>query len=182
MDTINDGIRFLNSSIDACTDYVRENAIQLIIIGALVYYLKNRKQQDQGYTLSQSRPTAAATTTTTTESAAASETTSTKNKLTRDEHLMAVRERQQQLANQRALEAAKLRKEKQQNEKDRKNQVAQNKKKKGDVLGNGSASASTSPSASASGASCAYNPMQPWSGHSNGFRFVTTTATHAFGI
>lgn len=179
MDKITDGIRFLNSSIDACTDYIKENAIQLVIIGALIYYLKNRKQQDKGYTLSQSRPAAAAAAATTSStccddaskscdtgdcsSSSKNATTTTARRSPRDAHLMAVRERQQALANQRAQEAAKLRKEKQQQEKDRKNNVATKKvdTSKGDVLGGDSGGATT----------CAFNPMQPWTGSSNGYRY-----------
>ncbi|KAL3945269.1 MAG: hypothetical protein SGBAC_000617 [Bacillariaceae sp.] len=160
MDKINDGIRFINGSIDACTDYIKENAIQLVIIGALIYYLKNRKQQDKGYTLSQSRPAAAAATNSSccddaskscdtdecsSSSSSKNATTTTTSRSPRDAHLVAVRERQQALANQRAQEAAKLRKEKQQQEKDRKNHVATKKidTSKGDVLGGNSGGATT---------------------------------------
>lgn len=176
MDTINDGIRFLNRSIDAITDYVKENAIQLFIIGALLYYLKNRKPHDQGYTLSQSRSAvtndASATTCNDSNNCGNSDCCSspssnaTTTVRSRDAHLMAVRERQQQLANQRAQEAAKLRKEKQELERERKNNVAKKTTtlKGGDVLGSDSGASS-----------CSYNPLQPFTGHSNGYRYVANT-------
>jgi len=159
MNSINDGIRFINKSIDTFSDYIKENAVQLIIIGALIYYLKNSwKQQSQGYTLNQSRPAATNSNVTSKEDSCDSCDCQNNPPRSRDGHLMAVRERQQALANQRAQEAAQVRKEKEKKEKDRKNHVAKNKEKGGDRLGGDS------------GATCSYNPMQPWTGHSNGYR------------
>jgi len=167
MDVINDGIRFINSSIDACTDYIKGNAIQLVIIAGLIYYLKNSVgKKSQGYTLNQSRPAATSSSDTDASSccdACLESSTNTTTLQPRDSSLMAVRERQQELANQRAQEATKLRKEKQDQERDRKNQVAKKKPPKGgDVLGGGG--------------SCEYNPMQPSTGNSSGYRPARRTA------
>lgn len=85
------------------------------------------------------------------------------NATSRGEELRQVRLRQQEVANQRAQEAAKIRKEKEAEERDRKNHVAKKRPTGGDRLG------STEASSSASGG---YNPMQPWSSQTSGYRYV----------
>jgi hypothetical protein len=82
---------------------------------------------------------------------------------TRDQDIQLVRQRQQEIANERAKQAAILRKEKERKERERKNTVAKNKKKtiSGDKLGG-----------SSDGEACSYNPMQPGASHSTGYRCV----------
>lgn len=91
---------------------------------------------------------------------AASSAAST-NATSRGEELRQVRLRQQEIANQRAQEAAKLRKEKEAQEKDRKNHVAKKRPTGGDTLGKGSSAASRGGG---------YNALQPWSSQSSGYR------------
>jgi hypothetical protein len=82
---------------------------------------------------------------------------------TRDQDIQLVRQRQQEIANERAKQAAILRKEKEQKERERRNTVAKEKKKaiSGDKLGG-----------SSDGEACSYNPMQPGASHSTGYRCV----------
>ncbi len=86
-------------------------------------------------------------------------TSAAQNATTREEELRQVRLRQQELATQRALEAAKLKKEHDDKERQRKNNVAKKAIQGGDTVGDGS-------SRDAPG----YNPMQPWTVHSSGYR------------
>jgi hypothetical protein len=149
MDSINDVIRLIKKSIDACTDYVKENAFKLAVLLAIAYYIRNNilpNRLNPAKRLSN-------------DSKANS---SSKN---RKEELRLVRERQQQIANERAKQADILRKEKEKKEKERKNNVAKEKKKKtqGDRLGGTNAF---------DGSSCTYNPLQPWSSNSTGYRYV----------
>lgn len=76
----------------------------------------------------------------------------------RREEMRRVREQQQEIARQKALEAEKKRKEKEAAEKKRRNEVALSDAK--------SAKASDVPPPNE------YNPMQPWSGTSRGYRYV----------
>ena len=92
-------------------------------------------------------------------------TIAAQNATTREEELRKVRLRQQELATERALEAAKIKAEKDAQERQRKNNVA---KKKGEKLGGGNTTG-TSPPAQG------YSPMQPWSGHSSGYRYVDSS-------
>eukprot|EP00980_Cylindrotheca_fusiformis_P029794 scaffold23862_cov98-Cylindrotheca_fusiformis.AAC.2 len=72
-----------------------------------------------------------------------------------------VRQRQQELANERAKQAAIVRKEKEEKERERKNHAAKKKTTSGDRLGGAS-----------EGRACGYNPMQPWTANSSGYRCV----------
>jgi len=76
--------------------------------------------------------------------------------------MRAVRLRQQALADERAKEAAKKRKEKEAQEKARKNSVLQKKKKDegGDKVGGNEKKLNA----------CDFNPMQPWSAGTGGYR------------
>jgi hypothetical protein len=117
-----------------------------------------------GYTLSGSTTSATtiarATSTTTTNT-----TKSARTPTSRDEELRQVRLKQQEIANERAQQAAILRKQKQDAEKERKNHVALNKKKQegGDALGGESTSNKTT-------AAPIYNPLQPLAASSSGYR------------
>ena len=78
------------------------------------------------------------------------------------EEMLRVRAQQQELANERAKIAAANRKEKEALEKERKNKVAKrddSNKGDGNTLGRGETPAG-------------YNPMQPWSATSRGYRYV----------
>jgi hypothetical protein len=118
-----------------------------------------------GYTLSGSNTSA------TTRARATSTTTTTNTTKTartptsRDEELRQVRLKQQEIANERAKQAAILRKQKQDAEKERKNHVALNKKKQegGDALGGESTSNKTT-------AAPIYNPLQPLAASCSGYR------------
>lgn len=87
-------------------------------------------------------------------------TIAAQNATTREEQLRQVRLRQQELATQRALEAAKLKKEQEVKERQRKNNAATKKSNhgSGDKLGDTSRDAP------------GYNPMQPWTAQSSGYR------------
>ena len=77
--------------------------------------------------------------------------------------MLRIREQQQEIANQKAKEAAAKRKEKEAEERQRKNKVAQRdatNRGEGRPLGGSDAAG--------------YNPMQPWSGTSRGYRYVIT--------
>jgi hypothetical protein len=89
-------------------------------------------------------------------------TIAAQNATTREEELRKVRLRQQELATERALEAAKLKAEKDAQERQRKNNVAKKTSESGKKLGGGNSTTGQS--------SQGYNPMQPWSGHSSGYR------------
>lgn len=92
----------------------------------------------------------------------------------RREEMKKARERQQKIADERAKEAAILRKEKERQEKDRKNQAAL-KKYPGDRLGDGKPQNNTSRSTSSSSSrlrSNDYNPMQPWNTSTSSYRYV----------
>lgn len=99
---------------------------------------------------------------------------STKQDSDRREEMRKARERQQKIADERAKEAAILRKEKEAKERERKNQAAL-KKYPGDRLGDGRPSNNTSRSTSSSSSrlrSNDYNPMQPWNSGTSSYRYV----------
>ena len=103
-----------------------------------------------------------------------------KNPTSREEELRQVRARQQEVANQRAIEAAKLRKEKEDRERERKNQAAQKSTHQGgDRLDPSKPKTTTrkrrtNNTSSRSDDRDGYNPMQPWSSHTSGYRYVRT--------
>ena len=117
----------------------------------------------------------------------AQESTSARNATSREEELRQVRLRQQELANERSKEAARLAKEKELQERERKNHVAKKPETGGDRLGGRSTTtttptttssttkkSSTNSSAGSSSSSRTdaptFNPMQPWASHSSGYR------------
>jgi hypothetical protein len=87
---------------------------------------------------------------------AESETT-TNNRVNTDDDIRLIRERQQELANERAKQATIEMKKKQIQEKERKNMVAKPRpqQRNGDTLGGGNSS---------DGNRSGYNPLQPLSG------------------
>lgn len=96
----------------------------------------------------------------------------TKQDSNRQEEMRKARERQQKIADERAKEAAILRKAKEAEERDRKNQAAL-KKYPGDRLGDGRPRNNTSRSTSSSSSrlrSNDYNPMQPWNTSTSSYR------------
>ena len=117
----------------------------------------------------------------------AQESTSARNATSREEELRQVRLRQQELANERSKEAARLAKEKELQERERKNHVAKKPETGGDRLGGRGTTpttptttssttkkSSTNSSAGSSSSSRTdaptFNPMQPWASHSSGYR------------
>jgi hypothetical protein len=125
--------------------------------------MKNGGLNSTGYTLSGGAQNA-------TSSATTSRSVSGGSSGSREDHMRQVRLKQQELATQRAAEAAKVRKEKEAEDRERKNNVAKPKKETGgDKLGGGSGNNNTS---SSSGDACAYTPMQPWASNSSGYRYV----------
>lgn len=101
----------------------------------------------------------------------------------REEQMIQARLRQQELAEERAKQAAIEREEREREEKHRKNQAAIHKSLQGgDLLGNGkdkkggngddndSTKKKTKTSSSTGGRSQGYNPMQPGSSHVRGYR------------
>jgi hypothetical protein len=86
------------------------------------------------------------------------------------EDLMRVRLRQQEIANEKAQEAEKIRKEKEAKDRERRNACAKPSDPKGGTkLGGGSGSSPSSTPTTSSG----YNPMQPWSSNGRGYRYVS---------
>lgn len=96
----------------------------------------------------------------------AQESSSAHNATSREEELRQVRLRQQEIANERALEAAKARKERENKEKERKNNVA----KSASTAGPGDKLGGTMKSSSSSSASTGYNPMQPWTSNTSRYQ------------
>jgi hypothetical protein len=92
----------------------------------------------------------------------AQERSAAHNATSREEEIRQVRLRQQEIANERAKEAAVVRKEYEMKKREAKNMVAKKNITGGDKLGGGDSS---------SGAK--YHPMQPSTGHSAGYRYVT---------
>jgi hypothetical protein len=101
----------------------------------------------RGYSLSS--PTASVNNTSTTD---------------RQEEMRAVRAQQQDIANQRAVVAAKQKHEKQQQERARKNSVAQ-----ASTAAAGAGSRLGGEGSKGDG----FNPMQPWTGSTGGYRYVS---------
>jgi membrane protein involved in colicin uptake len=92
------------------------------------------------------------------------------NATSREEELRQVRLRQQEIASERAKQAAIERKIKDNKERERKNNVAKKKHMQGgNKLGGGKNTAS------ATGDACAYTPLQPSSAQSRGYRYVINT-------
>lgn len=120
-----------------------------------------------GYTLSSAssgstRSTARGTSTGTTTTGSAPPAQSKEAK-DRQEEMREIRLRQQEIANQRHLEAEKLRKQKKEEERARKNKVAQATiNTSGDNRLGGDAAAARD----------GFNPMQPWTGSTGGYRYV----------
>lgn len=130
MNTINAVASLLNRSIDAVRAYLKENAIAIGILLAVVYYFRTRYRNgrlSQGYLLSSSPELLSGTNT-------------EKKKNSHQEEMRLVRQLQQKIADERAKEAASKRKEKEAKERDRKNHVAKNEKSgiAGNRLGDGS--------------------------------------------
>ena len=117
----------------------------------------------------------------------AQESTSARNATSREEELRQVRLRQQELADERSKEAARLAKEKELLERERKNHVAKKPETGGDRLGRSTTTTTTTPTSSTTKKSTnstssatsssssrsdppTFNPLQPWASHSTGYR------------
>jgi hypothetical protein len=122
------------------------------------------QERSQGQVLSQG----------TTRTTTTSSISTTPRKLSREEEIRQVRLRQQEIANQRAKEAEKQRKEKEAQERERRNPIAQSKPFEGGSGGKpdlAKKKPTTSSSNSGSGhGGGEYNPMQPWTASSSGYR------------
>jgi ABC-type multidrug transport system fused ATPase/permease subunit len=81
------------------------------------------------------------------------------NATSREEEIRQVRLQQQEIANERAKQAAVVRKEREMKERERKNMVAKKKYTGGNKLGGGD--------------DAKYHPMQPSTANSSGYRYVT---------
>lgn len=140
MDAINAVASLLNRSIDVGTAYFKENAIAIGILLAAVYYFRTRYpngRPSQGYVLSSSSSSDRSGEQ---GQKGLSSTTNTNknNHISHQEDMRQVRQRQQEIADERAKEAASKRKEKEVEEKERKNHVAKNKPAtNGNRLGDG---------------------------------------------
>ena len=155
MDVLNQGASVLNDGLA----YLHENALTLLLcVGVLYYLLRNRFLQAGGSNRSSG----------TKLDTGRNSSVASGNQDERFQDLLRVRERQQEEARKRSLEAAKLRKIKQAQEKERKNETAKPgagrksgaaTKKKGYTTGRGGGG---------------YNPMQPWSSSSEGgYKYVS---------
>eukprot|EP00538_Stauroneis_constricta_P011902 CAMPEP_0119556768 /NCGR_PEP_ID=MMETSP1352-20130426/8615_1 /TAXON_ID=265584 /ORGANISM="Stauroneis constricta, Strain CCMP1120" /LENGTH=171 /DNA_ID=CAMNT_0007603761 /DNA_START=75 /DNA_END=590 /DNA_ORIENTATION=- len=162
MSAINDAIRAVNYGIDVVVEYLKGNAVAIGGLLVVVYVYKNyvskNQAMGQGYTLSSSSQQASSSSTRgiafMSTSSAADEDAS------RAEKMRLVRLRQQEIATERVKQAALLRIRMEAAERKRKNDINGRKKKKsGDAVGGSSSSA-------ASG----YNPMQPGSSGTGGYR------------
>jgi hypothetical protein len=90
----------------------------------------------------------------------AQERSAAHNATSREEELRQVRLQQQEIANERAKQAALVRKEKDLKERERKNMAAKKKQPAGDKLGGGGDKSNTK----------VYQPLQPLASHSSGYR------------
>lgn len=186
MNYLNQAASALNSGIDAVVKYIAENGTVLALLLAAAFFIRS---QSKPWRISNNTLIAMPKTTTFwqvrvllffatvlvkrnpsfVEAAGgghvlAQGTIAAQNATTREEELRKARLRQQEVATERALEAAKLKAEKEAQERQRKNNVAKKTNEGGNKLGGGSNSSSQGPEG--------YNPMQPWSGHSSGYRWV----------
>mmetsp|Transcript_15074 Transcript_15074/g.41923 ORF Transcript_15074/g.41923 Transcript_15074/m.41923 type:complete len:170 (+) Transcript_15074:117-626(+) len=161
MNAVNAVASALNRLSDAVTSYFKDNAVVVGILLAAVYYFRSRNPDhwsSQGYVLSSSGQRQQG------ENDRSSTTRTTAEEIRR------VRERQQDIANERAKEALRKRKEKEAEEKERKNNVAKDSKPEtGSRLGDGSSTTNTSSSTGLSGTS-GRNPLQPWTSNSSSYR------------
>lgn len=123
---------------------------------------KQQASKSKGYVLSSSTGQQPAAT-----PAAA---TSSATPSSREEEMRKVRLRQQEIANQRALVAEKLRKEKEAAEKARKNQVILQKHLDGGRRMDGVGEDGKKKDDGDDNKKGGYNPLQPWSAGSSGFR------------
>jgi len=162
MGAINNVASLLNQSIDVSIAYLKENAVAIMALILLWRFLLGSFRDrypngwsSEGYSLSSS-----------------SIETTTQTESNRREEMRKVRERQQQLADERAKAAAILRKEKEAKEKQRKNQAAL-KNYPGDRLGDGTRSGDSSTNATSSSSRLRtndFNPMQPWDTGTSSYR------------
>jgi len=155
MDAINAVASFLNRSIDIVHLYLKENAIAIGTLLAALYYFRTRYHNgrlSQGYVLSSSPDSSIVK-------------GIEKKKNSHQKEMRRVRQHQQQIANERAKEAASKRKEKEAKERDRRNQAAKNKKSgiTGNRLGDGSSDSSDT-------RTNGRNPMQPLTSNTQSFR------------
>mmetsp|Transcript_38653 Transcript_38653/g.39006 ORF Transcript_38653/g.39006 Transcript_38653/m.39006 type:complete len:158 (-) Transcript_38653:192-665(-) len=123
MDTINIGISVLNRSIDTGTAYVKNNLYPIAILLVAVYYFRTRYPKGsmhQGYVLSSSSSSVS-------QDEKNSYSTNITNGITITDHqeeIRKVRQRQQEIATDRATDAAKKRKEKEREEREQKRVIA----------------------------------------------------------
>jgi len=113
----------LNRLIDVVRQYFKENGVAIVILLAIVYCFRSRYPKGsftQGFLLSSSS-----------SSSSSSESSTANSKINREEEMRQARQRQQEIANERAKESAIKQKEKEVKEKDRKNHIAK-KKESGD--------------------------------------------------
>lgn len=189
MDYINKAASALNTGIDTGMAYLTENAFAIFVLLAIAYFIRtngknerrdmcvwNGMERDCWYHHPFAHIDSCVTIVAKNNSylggssgghVLASDTSAARNATSREEERRQVRRRQQELASERALQAAKLRREKELAEKDRKNHVAKKSDPKGDKLGGGGGTAKSSADA------CAYTPLQPLNSHSSGYRYVT---------
>jgi hypothetical protein len=128
-----------------------------------LHFVLKDKQKRQGYVLSSKGESTA-----TISSKKTSELSSS-----REEEIRQVRLRQQEIANQRAKEALKLRKEKEAAEKERRNSVIIQKHLNGGRRIDGVGESKDSSGANESNndnSGGGYNPLQPWTANSSGYR------------
>jgi len=165
MNAINTAISFLNQSIDVSTAYVKNNAFPITILLAVVYYFRTRypKSRDHGYVLSSSSSSSSVKGGLMSLSSQnnKNDSSSSNSIADRQEEIKIVRQRQQDLANERATEAAKIRKVKEAEERERKKNIARKKHDNGGTrLGTTSISNTTKPQTSTS-TSSSYSPTRP---------------------
>mmetsp|Transcript_25973 Transcript_25973/g.61102 ORF Transcript_25973/g.61102 Transcript_25973/m.61102 type:complete len:177 (-) Transcript_25973:365-895(-) len=168
MNAVNAVASALNRLSDAVTLYFKDNAVVVGILLAAVCYFRSRNPDhwsSQGYVLSSSGQRQQG------ENDRSSTTRTTADDSdSRREEMRRVRERQQDIANERAKEALRKRKEKEAEEKERKNNVAKDSKPEtGSRLGDGSSTTNTSSSTGLSGTS-GRNPLQPGTSNSSSYR------------
>lgn len=159
MNSINQAITGLNSGIDAVVAYIQANGMAILALLAVAYFFRSSVAAN---------PVLAANAGAGGGHVLSASSAASTNATSRGEELRQVRLRQQELANQRAKEAEKIRKEKEAAEKDRKNHVAKKRPTGGDTLGRGSSGGG-------------YNPMQPWTSQTSGYRPARRTVNRGGG-
>jgi len=157
-----DAVNYIIVEINHGFDYVKSNAMQIGFIVFVIYFIKTKLMTNTG---------GLALNSTNRGSFLTRGTSSSNNNKSREEDMRRVRLQQQELLTKRAIEAEKERREVENEKKLKKLQLDKDKAGKNTVGDGGTNSKKKKKnSISSNGQSNGYNPMQPWSSSSGGYR------------